>query len=478
MEVALNDVFKKLTESLNTQESIQNIEKLMGYFNQAFAGDSLVFQGMQAEQVWYQLEEGIQAIVNENKHILEQEIDAVQETENNVESRSEEFEEEEELEDEIDQVDDGEMEIEEDKPVSKESFDEDEYNRYLDEMDEKEMEMEDQKSIDYDDAEGEEEDEEDENENEEDNKKEVDNDDDDQSAEDIFKTMAYGTQENNIERIEEKLIQKKVWQMKGEVRGVEREKNTLLEEDLEFQRGLQAKQKISKETNKNFEEIIRRRILDLAYDDREVFVSNKNAVNEQSKNLPELNFEKDKRGLIGAYEDQYKKDVMGVNEEKTKEEVLKNNIRDLFKTICFSIDNMTRFSFNPNTVSLKHETKKDDFVTDEKLPIVVSDNLVKPRESYKKVFNPKDKEFKSKAEMSREEKLRLRRRIKRTKKIKKDRIAEKERQKTGLSRADNKILERNASTIKKQIKDSKVQGHKMKKQSEFFKTMSKNKSSN
>lgn len=38
-----------------------------------------------------------------------------------------------------------------------------------------------------------------------------------------------------IENLEDKLIKEKSWQLKGEVRGVQRPVNSLLEEDLEFQ---------------------------------------------------------------------------------------------------------------------------------------------------------------------------------------------------------------------------------------------------
>ena len=34
--------------------------------------------------------------------------------------------------------------------------------------------------------------------------------------------------------------------------------------------------------------------------------------------MPELDFEKDKRGLADIYEDKYKKNILGIDEKKTK----------------------------------------------------------------------------------------------------------------------------------------------------------------
>lgn len=43
----------------------------------------------------------------------------------------------------------------------------------------------------------------------------------------------------------------------------------------------------------------------MAFDNWKEVTISKSWINEQSKELPEINFEKDKRGLIGVYEDTY-----------------------------------------------------------------------------------------------------------------------------------------------------------------------------
>lgn len=349
-------------------------------------------------------------------------------------------------------------------------FDDEEYNQYLDDMDEQDLNQEDNDKDDEE-LEMEEEDESDAEANGDEDKE-----DDLDDAEDVFRTLAYGTHEKNIEQIESKLVEKKGWQLRGEIRAHDREKNTLLEEDLEFQRGVQTKTKISKETNEKYESIIKQRILDVAFDDRSSSTYfYKPVVSDQVKELPELDFEKDKRGLAGIYEDQYKKNVMGIDEKKSKDDKAKDQVKDLYRLICFSIDNMTRFQYNPNIVPLADKKTSDGFIVDEKIPIVVSGDLLKDRKPFKEVYNPKDKEMKSKSEITKEEKLRLRRKIKKTMKAKRERIRAKEIEKTGMRGSDYKILEKNQSKIKKQIQDSKAKDAvRFTRKSEFFATVGKN----
>lgn len=47
-------------------------------------------------------------------------------------------------------------------------------------------------------------------------------------------------------------------------------------------------------------------------------------IKNEPKNIPELDFEKDQRGLIGVYEDEYLKKVQGVDVTKNKTDSLKD----------------------------------------------------------------------------------------------------------------------------------------------------------
>ncbi len=73
------------------------------------------------------------------------------------------------------------------------------------------------------------------------------------------------------------------------------------------------------------------------------------------------------------------------------------------------------------------------------------------------------------------EKKALRRKIKIYKKIKQDKLNQKELQKTGLTRADANLLKKNQNKIKKQIGDSKVERGKFTRNSQFFQNFGQNK---
>lgn len=518
---------------MNRQTDVSQLENFMRDHVKQVWGEDLIVEDMETEQIWYQLEDYFRQHVGnhleeelqedaesediqgeqDDAHMEEENIDEDNDGESNQSNIEDEYDEndmdeeamgeegmeEEDVDEEDENGEDGDENHDEknespdqenhEDDNSKEGqinkdgesfneydFNEEEYNQFLDEMDEQDL-NEDQDEKDEEEAEMEEEDDEEGEDNEE-NKAEDDAEEDDEDAEDVFRTLAYGTHEKNFDHLEQKLIEKKSWQLRGEIRAQDREKNTLLEEDLEFQRGMQTKTKINKETNSQFESIIKQRILDLAFDDRSSSTYfNKPVVTEQVKNLPELDFEKDKRGLAGIYEDQYKKKVMGIDEKKSKDDTVKDQIKDLYRLICFSIDNMTRFQYNPSVIPLADKKATNGFIIDEKIPIVVSGDLLKDRKSYKDVHNPKDKEMMSKAEMTKEEKVRLRRRIKRTMKVKNDNRKQKEIERTGMKGSDYKILEKNQSKVKKQIQDSKSSGAaKFTRKSEFFSTIAKNSS--
>lgn len=71
-----------------------------------------------------------------------------------------------------------------------------------------------------------------------------------------------------IKEIESQLLKGRVWQEKGETTAKKREKDILLEQELEFERGLEKDLHISDEVNLKYEDIVKKRILDELFDDR------------------------------------------------------------------------------------------------------------------------------------------------------------------------------------------------------------------
>lgn len=349
-----------------------------------------------------------------------------------------------------------------------------EYERFMEEIDEKGLKAMDNdvNAKDYEEAQLHEDDKNSEEESEEEEKKFNT----DEDLDDVFNTMAYGTSNQNFENLENKLLSKKSWQLQGEVRGMQREKNGLIQENLDFEAGVRSKLIISEENNKSIEDIIKQRIMDLVFDDRKIsdYKNDKDYLKEQSKDFPELNFEKDQRGLIGIYEQEYKKNILGVDDVKKKDDKVKVQISELFKAICYSIDHMSRLNFTPGNNNLMKDNKaSDEFVIDEKVPIFIKSKTI-TKESYQDIHRALKKDLKTKEEMTTQEKSSLRRKIKKYKKIKKKKINEKEMEKTGLSLADIKLLEKNKNLIKKQNKDSKVKRTNYTRSSQFFNNLQEN----
>ena len=88
---------------------------------------------------------------------------------------------------------------------------------------------------------------------------------------------------DKIDQLEKKLLEGRKWQEKGETIGKKREKDALLEENLEFETGVEKDIFISNEINMKYEDIIKKRILDELFDDRtfEAFYLEKLKMNEQ-----------------------------------------------------------------------------------------------------------------------------------------------------------------------------------------------------
>ena len=80
--------------------------------------------------------------------------------------------------------------------------------------------------------------------------------------------FAVNNSKDKIKKLEEQLLEGRKWQEKGETTGKKRTRNALLDEDLEFEQGIEKSLFISAETNLKYEDIVRNRIVDELFDDR------------------------------------------------------------------------------------------------------------------------------------------------------------------------------------------------------------------
>ena len=101
-----------------------------------------------------------------------------------------------------------------------------------------------------------------------------------------------------------------------------------------------------------------------------------------------MNFEKDDRGLIGAYEDEYRAKIKGESFQKEKEVVLEKEVSKLFKKICFCLDSMTRMNFVPRSAK-GGDKKRKEFTIDETVPIGIQSYYTQNKESHNDIYKAK-----------------------------------------------------------------------------------------
>ncbi len=125
---------------------------------------------------------------------------------------------------------------------------------------------------------------------------------------------------NQIKEIEKQMLNKKKWNMKGEVTSKERPIDSLLSNPMDFEISLKNPPIPNQEYTNLLENIIKNRIKDNLFDDpnfKELIHLNK----KNTGNDFEINFNKSNKGLGEIYEDEYtgNKDTEGKKEEIKKE---------------------------------------------------------------------------------------------------------------------------------------------------------------
>lgn len=275
-------------------------------------------------------------------------------------------------------------------------------------------------------------------------------------AEEVFNDMRFGVNERNLARLEKKLIEPREWQMRGEIRASQRPADGLLTADLEFDRGLEPNLRLSSAASAKIEDIIRLRIKDKLFDDRQMILFDQKAINEQSK-FAEVSTEKDRRGLGEIFEEKYRSQVLGVDDKAATYKREELEMRELFRKICYSIDQMSRLNYTPvSQAAIRPVSGEDPLVIEESVGAIVTEDLLKSKKDYKEIFRPKRKELVDRNEMNTQEKKSLRRRMKRIHKIQSKKSQFLNRVKSGLTVGETKLLQKNMGKLQSQISHSKV----------------------
>ncbi len=158
--------------------------------------------------------------------------------------------------------------------------------------------------------------------------------------------------QQQIAALEAENIAEKHWTLAGEATSRIRPHNSLLEEDLEFERVTKAVPVITEETVSGLEDRIKARILEGRFDD----VMRKRPVDDKPF-LPSRFFElqdtKSKQSLAQIYEEEYAAtqtgDVAGDRDGKLKSE--HEEITRIWEVISSKLDALSNVHFTPKAVS-------------------------------------------------------------------------------------------------------------------------------
>ncbi|KAG4304670.1 hypothetical protein PORY_002063, partial [Pneumocystis oryctolagi] len=251
-----------------------------------------------------------------------------------------------------------------------------------------------------------------------------------------------------IKGFEEENVLKKDWKLMGEVKAKDRSINSLLEEDIEFERATKSVPITTKKSILDLEEMIKKRIIDSNFDEvQKIYPKEKKTF--YSSKLLEINDKKNEKSLAEIYEDEYVEKVHnGYMEKKDKITEEHNEIKELFEKAVKKLDSLSNLYYKPKPAkpSLNIISNVSTVIMEETQPSSLSvSTMLAPHEIYVTGSEKNNKEiFKrsgiviAKEEMTTQEKRKTRKQL----------ISKKKSHKLLLNRA-NKLNKEIVKTLKK-----------------------------
>lgn len=170
--------------------------------------------------------------------------------------------------------------------------------------------------------------------------------------------------QEEIRKLESANVAKREWTLSGEARAVDRPMNSLLEQDLEFERGGKPVPVITAEISESIEELIKRRILTQDFQDLVRRRPDDLATGKDGRRGRldfELDDNKSKKGLAEMYEEEHLRNTdpnfVDVKDEKLAKE--QKEIEALWKDISSKLDGLSSWHFRPKAPAAALDIRVD-----------------------------------------------------------------------------------------------------------------------
>ena len=159
-----------------------------------------------------------------------------------------------------------------------------------------------------------------------------------------------------IRALEAENVKKRSWQLSGEARAQARPLNSLLEEDLDFERAGKPVAVVTAEVSEGIEALVKRRILAREFDE---VIKRRPGVgigmgpggsDVRRGRIEEVSDKRDERGLGELYEEEHLRNLEGSGFVDKKDEKLKaqeTQIEQLWKEVSAKLDALANFRFKP-----------------------------------------------------------------------------------------------------------------------------------
>jgi U3 small nucleolar RNA-associated protein MPP10 len=167
-----------------------------------------------------------------------------------------------------------------------------------------------------------------------------------------------------IRKLEAENVAKREWTMSGEARAIDRPHNSLLEQDLDFERVGKPVPVITQEVSEDIEALIKRRILAREFDEvlkRRPDELLTGPLGRRGRIDEDLQDTKSKKGLADLYEEDHlrKTDPGYVDARDEKLKTAHREIENLWKDIADKLDSLSSWHYRPKPVEMSVSVRTD-----------------------------------------------------------------------------------------------------------------------